>query len=113
MTSIFVSGLFYNTDADPEEEEKESDKTLQESIMNFGWSDFWIVVYSASITVPIPFVLRYFFRRKTIDVKQDTFMQMRKMKIKRIIGYIIVFCVTAWSSWSCIAFSLDFGYNTT
>ena len=35
------------------------------------------------------------------------------MKIKRVIGFALTGMVVAWSSWSCISFSLAFGYDTT
>lgn len=109
MTSIFVTGLFYNDGA----EEEEDDKDIWESLSAFSWTDFWIIIYSTSITVPVPLVLRFFFRRKTIDSTLDVEIQLKNMKTKRILGYIVVTGIVLWCSWSCIAFSLDFGYNKT
>ena len=35
------------------------------------------------------------------------------MKIKRIVGYLLTSLIVIISAWSCIIFSLDFGYNRT
>ena len=113
MISLYVTGLFYNGDFDEDEEKKESEKSFEESFMSFSWNDFWVIVYTTVITVPQPFVLRYFFRRRKPDTTKNVMKQVRLMKIKRIIGYVLVTCIVVWSLWSCIAFSLAFGYNTT
>ena len=39
--------------------------------------------------------------------------QLKYMKIKRIAAYGTVFIVVAWCSWTIVAFSLSFGFNTT
>ena len=68
MSSIFVTGLFYNDSQDNDEEETTS---LYEQIRGLSWVDFWIIVYSVSMTVPVPFILRYFFRRNKINSEKD------------------------------------------
>ena len=117
MLSIFVTGLFYNKDETEEttetEEEEEKENSLEDSMSDFSIQDFWIIVYSVCITLPVPFILRWFFRRKDIDKSKSLLKQLRDQKIKRICGYLIVFAVVTWCSWSIIAFSLDFGFNTT
>ena len=66
MVGIFVTGLFYN-DEKTEESEDEEEKTFGETLQAFGWDDFFIIFYSVAITVPIPFILRFFFWRKKLD----------------------------------------------
>ena len=90
MTSIFVTGLFYNADYDEDEEKKDSDQSIEETLTSFSWQDFWIILYSTLITVPIPFILKFLFRRKKPDTNKNVMRQLRCMKIKRFIGYILV-----------------------
>jgi len=111
MVSIFVTGLFYQDDST--EDEDESEKTFTETLEAFGWDDFFIIFYSVSITLPIPFILRWFFMRKKLDRTKNVEKQVRVRRIKRTIGYILVFLIVAWCAWSCVAFSLAFGYNAT
>lgn len=111
MVSIFVTGLFYQDDT--AEGEEEEDKTFWETIQAFTWQDFWIILYSVSITVPIPVLLKFFFTRKELDHTKDLASQLRIRKYKRWIGFTMVFTTVLWCSWSCIAFSLAFGYNAT
>ena len=56
MISIFTTGMFYNTD-----EEEEEDKSLWDALTDYSWTDFWIVLYSSLITIPVPLVLRCFY----------------------------------------------------
>ena len=111
MVSIFVTGLFYQDDS--ADDEDESEKSFTETLEAFGWEDFWIIFYSVCITLPIPLILRWFFLRKKIDSTKEVGKQIRTRRIKRTIGYILVFLIVAWCAWSCIAFSLAFGYNAT
>ena len=57
MTELFAIGLFYDSGRDPEKEETENDKTLEESVNEFGWRDFWITIYTMAIVIPIPIIL--------------------------------------------------------
>ena len=63
MISILTTGMFFNTD----EEEDEDDKSLLDTLTDYGWSDFWIAIYSSLITIPVPFILRFFYYRSEYD----------------------------------------------
>jgi len=112
MTGIFVTGLFYDRSQDGAETEEE-DKTFYETIQSFSWADFWIIVFSMSITIPIPIILRNLFRRKKINLDKDVKSQIRRQRLKKFAGFTLSACIVLWSAWSCISFSLSFGYNTT
>ena len=96
--------------------ETEEDKTVEETVENFGYEDFWITVYTLLIVIPVPFILKELFSRKELDPDDDieiTEKRKKIMKIKRVIGYIICFVVCAWCTWSTILFSTEFGHNTS
>ena len=113
MTSIFVTGLFYDSSQDQSTENIQDDKNLYEILEDFSWDDLKIIIYSALITVPIPFILRYFFRRKHIDTDKNLLRRQRVAMLKRIAGWTLATVIMIWSAWSCIIFSLDFGHNRT
>ena len=66
-----------------------------------------------AVTIPVPLIIRFLFRRKKIDATKNYAKQIRSRKIKRVIAYISTFFIVGWCIWSCVAFSLDFGYNKT
>ena len=99
MTSLFVTGLFHDRGNDDTETE-EADKSFDEAIQSFSWADFWIIVYSMSITIPIPIILRSLFRRKKINPDKDVSSQIRKQKLKRLAGFTLSASIVLWSSWS-------------
>ena len=111
MLSIFVTGLFYQDKSTDEEDE--SKKSFFETLEAFGWEDFWVIFYSICITLPTPFILSWFFLRRKFDRSKNVAKQARVRRIKRTIGYILIFLIVAWCAWSCITFSLAFGYNAT
>ena len=77
-----------------EVEEVETDKTGEESIEEFGWKDFWIMIYSMLIVIPVPIILKAFLARKKLksdDTIADVHKAKKKMLTKRIIGYTICF----------------------
>ena len=116
MLELFAIGLFYDADRNPDEEEQEEDKTVEETVENFGYTDFWITVYTLCIVIPVPFILKALFRRKELDpAKEEEALEKKKkkMRIKRIIGYAVCFIVCAWCTWSIVAFSTEFGHNTS
>ena len=112
MLTIFTTGLFYNEEK-WEEEEEEEDKSIVESVRDIRVSDLYIMFNAAVITPLPPLIIRFLFRRKRIDPTKNYSTQMRTRKIKRIIAYVVAYFLAAWCAWSCIAFSLDFGYNKT
>ena len=92
MCELFAIGLFYDSDRNPDEEETEDEKTVEESVEGMGWRDFWVAIYSMAIVIPIPIILKKIFTRKELDPEADagvTSKLKRNMKIKRTIGYII------------------------
>ena len=116
LLKLFAIGLFYDTDRDPDEEETESEKTGEEILEEFGWEDFWIMIYSMLIVVPVPIILKFFFSRQKFegeDALEKIAKDKKKMLIKRIIGYFICFAVCVWCTWSIIMFSIEFGQNTS
>ena len=116
MIKLFAIGLFYDKDRDPDEEEQEKDKSVEEIIDGFGYRDFWIMLYTMCIVMPVPFILKAFFQRHELDPDhelEEIEKRKKKMKIRRIIGYIICFIICAWCIWSIVAFSISFGYNTS
>ena len=108
MISIFTTGMFYNTD-----EEEEEDQSLWDALTDYGWADFWIVIYSSLITIPVPLVLRCFYYRSEIDPREIPWVQEQKMLRRRMVGHLIAFIAVAWCCWSVLAFSLEFGHNNT
>ena len=116
MTELFAIGLFYDSDRDPDKEETEDDKTVEQTVEGFGWRDFWILIYTLAIIIPIPIILKNLFTRTVLDPEAEV-EETRKVKkcnkIKRVIGYIISFSVCAWCTWSIIMFSVEFGHNTS
>ena len=112
ILTIFTTGLFYNEET-VEEEEEDVEKSAEESWKDMRIRDLYIILYSTLITIPVPLLIKFLFRRKKIDPTKNYSKQMRTRKIKRIIAYILTFCITVWCAWSVIAFSLDFGYNKT
>ena len=116
MTELFAIGLFYDSDRDPDKEETEDDKTVEQTVEGFGWRDFWILIYTLVIIIPIPIILKNLFTRTELDPEAEI-EETRKVKkcnsIKRVIGYIISFCACAWCTWSIIMFSIEFGHNTS
>ena len=71
MISIFATGMFYNTG----EEEEDNDVKIEDTIENFGWSDFWIIIYTSLITIPVPLGLRFFYYRSDIDTKKMSWLR--------------------------------------
>jgi len=71
MLKLFAIGLFYDKDRDPEVEETEADRTFEESLEDFGWQDFWIMIYSILIVIPVPIILKKFFDRKKLEQKMS------------------------------------------
>ena len=69
-----------------------------------------------AIVIPVPIILKNFFSRKNPNPK-DTIAEIvkatKKMKIKRVIGYLMCTAVCAWCTWSIIMFSIEFGHNTS
>ena len=66
MLQLFTIGLFYDSGNDPEkkeEEENEEDKTIEDSLKEFGWKDMWIMIYSILIVTPIPILMAKLFTR--------------------------------------------------
>ena len=108
MLTIFSTGLFYGEEA---EEEEEEEKSATESWQEMRLRDLLIIMYSTLITIPIPLIMKFLFRRKPLDPEKDYNSQMRCRKIKRTIAFIITVCLTVWIMWSVFAFSIDFGYN--
>ena len=116
MCELFAIGVFYDSDRNPDEEETEDDKTVEQSAEGMGWRDFWIAIYSMAIVIPIPIILKKIFTRKELDPEADagvTSKLKRNMKIKRTIGYIISYLACAWCTWSIIMLSVEFGKNTS
>ena len=70
MVSIFATGMFYNTD-----EEDEDDKSIWDIVQDYGWADFWVVVYTSLITIPVPLILHCFYVRKPIDPNEIPWVQ--------------------------------------
>ena len=108
MISIFATGMFYNTD-----EEDEDDKSIWDIMSDYGWAEFWVVIYTSLITIPVPLTLHCFYVRKPIDPNEIPWVQEQRMLRKRIIGHILVFITIGWSTWSVLAFSLEFGRTST
>ena len=108
---MFATGLFYENDTEEDADDEESEKSFVEALESFSIRDFWIVVYSLLITFTIPIILKYFFRRKEIDYSKNAAKQLRVQRIKRVIGYGLAVAIVIWCSWSCVAFSISFGYN--
>ena len=111
MLTIFCTGLFYSEESDEEQEEDE--ESALDTWQDMRLRDLFIILYSTIVTIPAPLIIKFLFKRKKIDPSKDYAKQMRAIKIKRVIAYILTFCIAAWCTWSCIAFSLDFGYNKT
>jgi len=68
------------------------------------------------IVIPVPIILKSLFSRPQIELDanpEETEKAKKTMKIKRVIGYIICFVVCAWCTWSIVAFSTEFGHNTS
>ena len=78
MLKLFATGLFYDADRNLEEEGDEEDKTLEESLKAFGWEDFWIMIYTMVIVIPVPLVLNLLFTRKEI-AEEDTIEKVKKV----------------------------------
>ena len=76
MLTIFVTGLFYE-DEEKSDEKDESEKTFWESLADFRWRDFWICVYSMLITIPIPYLLKWFFARSELNTDENMLKQVR------------------------------------
>ena len=115
MTELFAIGLFYDSGRNPDTEETEEDKTVEETVRNFGWRDFWITLYVLAIVIPIQIILKYLFTRIELNPEaemEETRKVKKCMKIKRVIGYFMCFAVCAWCTWSIIMFSIEFGHNT-
>ena len=89
---------------------------MEQTVEGFGWRDFWILIYTLAIIIPIPIILKNLFTRTVLDPEAEV-EETRKVKkcnkIKRVIGYIISFSVCAWCTWSIIMFSVEFGHNTS
>lgn len=116
LIMLFVTGLFYDTERDPNEDEEEDEKTIEESLSEYSWKDFWITIYSVIATVPVPLISKILLKRVPLNPGDglEVFQkQMKKMKIKRMIAYVLLAGTCAWCTWSVIMFSLAFGYNTT
>ena len=111
ILTIFCTGLFY--DEENVEEEEDVEKSATESWRDIRIRDLYIILYSTIVTIPAPLTIKFLFRRKKIDPAKSYSKQMRSIKIQRVIAYILTFCLAVWCTWSCIAFSLDFGYNKT
>ena len=93
MITIFATGMFYKPD---EEEEEEEDKSVMDIVGDFEWADFWIVIYTGLITVPVPIVLRFFYIRSSLDPKEIPWVQEQKMLRRRICGHLIAFIIVGW-----------------
>ena len=114
MLELFAIGLFYDSDRNPDEEEKQDDKTVSETLENFGWRDFWITIYTMCIVIPVPFILTILFKRKELHPDEENIdKKKKKMRINRFAGYSICFVVCVWCTWSIVAFSTEFGQNTS
>jgi hypothetical protein len=62
LIQLFVTGLFYD-DGEGSKDEDEEEKSAADTILAFGWKDFWIIFYSCMITIPIPLLLKTLFTR--------------------------------------------------
>ena len=80
MLELFSIGLFYDNDRNPDEEETEDDKTVEQSFDAFGWKDFWIMIYTLLIIIPVPIILKKLFTRKDLDPKLTLEQQIKGMK---------------------------------
>jgi hypothetical protein len=108
--------MFYESERDEEEEERQGEQTLQESFEAYEWKDFWILVYTLCFTVPIPLFLSILFKRSKFrdEYSQDQIKRViAHQKIKRVIGYFIALSWVAWCFYASFMFSLEFGESTT
>lgn len=106
--------MFYDSDGKTKDAEEE--KTFMETMKEYSWNDFWIMIYSTVIMAVAMIILAKIFTITPITVDSDPDLQkkiMKKNKIRMIVGYIIAFLLLGYFVWSIILFSIQFNIKAS
>ncbi|CAG9326220.1 unnamed protein product [Blepharisma stoltei] len=113
LGNMFFIGLFYQ---DGEQKDDDSDSmNFSEAINNYSFRDFWVMVYSTGIMIPIAIILRILAKRNIKEYKDPKKQNKikKREKWKKFGFFMLSWSLMGYFCWSIILFSIQFQLSLT